>query len=154
MPLTPRTGHLRLSAQYPLITSNPLSSEAGASPREERGASWTIVSKTLQLSCYAERVMLSPMAEFEHSLIAERVRAGLAHAKAKGTKLGRPRVRVNARAVARLRFQGYSCSQVCRALKLSRGTAQRAVRAASARVNLGQFRRESSQRMSDAGPGV
>src|SRR5437588_8706232 len=34
--------------------------------------------------------MLGVFAEFEHSIIQERVRAGLARAKAAGTKLGRP----------------------------------------------------------------
>ena len=46
------------------------------------------------------------------------------------------RLAVDARAVARLRAEGHSWAE-CRTLKLSRGTAQRAARAASARVKSG-----------------
>jgi DNA invertase Pin-like site-specific DNA recombinase len=39
--------------------------------------------------------VLGAVAELERSLIAERVRAGLRNAKANGTRLGRPRIRVD-----------------------------------------------------------
>jgi DNA invertase Pin-like site-specific DNA recombinase len=50
----------------------------------------------LDLSTPAGRMMfhvIGAMAEFEHELIRERVRAGLAHARNKGKKLGRPKIR-------------------------------------------------------------
>ena len=47
--------------------------------------------------------VLGAVAELERSLIAERVRAGLRNARAKGKKLGRPRVIVDATRVAALR---------------------------------------------------
>jgi DNA invertase Pin-like site-specific DNA recombinase len=50
--------------------------------------------------------VLGAVAELERSLIAERVRAGLRNAKAKGRKLGRPSKRVNPTQIAALRAQG------------------------------------------------
>ncbi len=49
--------------------------------------------------------VLGAVAELERSLIAERVKAGLRNARAKGKKLGRPRVAVDAARVAALRAQ-------------------------------------------------
>jgi DNA invertase Pin-like site-specific DNA recombinase len=47
--------------------------------------------------------VLGAVAELEDSLIAERVRAGLRNVEAKGHKLGRPRVAVDATRLTRLR---------------------------------------------------
>ena len=63
--------------------------------------------------------VLGAVAELERSLIAERVRAGLRNAKAKGKKLGRPRIAVDAARVARLRAQGASWREISRELGLS-----------------------------------
>src|SRR5437660_5946961 len=52
--------------------------------------------------------VLGAVAELERSLIVERVRAGLRNARAKGKKLGRPRVRVDGAKIARLRGEGRS----------------------------------------------
>ena len=60
------------------------------------------------------------MAELERSLIAERVRAGLRNAKAKGKKLGRPRVAVDAATVARLRASGKSWATIADELGIRR----------------------------------
>jgi len=57
--------------------------------------------------------------------ICERVRAGIRNAKAKGRKLGRPRVAVDATRIAALRAQGHSWGAICRETGLTRGTAQR-----------------------------
>ncbi len=70
--------------------------------------------------------VLGAVAELERSLIAERVRAGLRNAKAKGKKLGRPRVAVDAARVARLRAQGASWREISRELGLGKGSVQRA----------------------------
>jgi DNA invertase Pin-like site-specific DNA recombinase len=56
--------------------------------------------------------VLGAVAELERSLIAERVRAGLRHAKAKGKRLGRPTKHVNPTEVAALRAQGVSWRKV------------------------------------------
>jgi len=50
--------------------------------------------------------VLGAVAELERSLIAERVRAGLRNARAKGKRLGRPTKQVNAAQIAALRAQG------------------------------------------------
>jgi len=50
--------------------------------------------------------VLSAVAELERSLIAERVRAGLRNARAKGKRLGRPIKQVNPAKIAALRAQG------------------------------------------------
>ena len=84
----------------------------------------------LDLSTPSGRLMfqiIGAMAEFERSLIQERVRAGLRNARAKGKKFGRPRAQVDADQVAALRREGRSWSQVCRTLNVSKGTAQRSV---------------------------
>src|SRR5215467_2346553 len=57
--------------------------------------------------------VLGAVAELERSLIAERVRAGLRNAKAKGKRLGRPRVSVNASRIATMRSHGLSWSEIC-----------------------------------------
>jgi len=70
--------------------------------------------------------VLGAVAELERSLIAERVKAGLRNARAKGKHLGRPRVIVDATRIATLRALGHSWREICIELGLSKGTAQRA----------------------------
>jgi DNA invertase Pin-like site-specific DNA recombinase len=70
--------------------------------------------------------VLGAVAELERSLIAERVRAGLRNARARGKRIGRPPVYASAEKIAQLRARGASWSQVCSTLNLSKGTAQRA----------------------------
>jgi DNA invertase Pin-like site-specific DNA recombinase len=64
--------------------------------------------------------VLGAVAELERSLIAERVRAGLRNAKAKGTRLGRPRISVDASRVARLRAEGRTVREIAVTLGVSR----------------------------------
>ena len=66
--------------------------------------------------------VLGAVAELERSLIAERVRAGLRNARAKGRTLGRPKSNVDAAEVARLRGQGLSVAAVAEQLGVSVGT--------------------------------
>src|SRR5258708_3878240 len=56
--------------------------------------------------------VLGAVAELERSLIVERVRAGLRNARAKGKRLGRPRVTVDAARIGRLREQGRSIREI------------------------------------------
>ncbi len=65
--------------------------------------------------------VLGAVAELERSLIAERVKAGLRNARAKGKRLGRPRVVVDAARIARRRAQGASWRTVARELGASVG---------------------------------
>lgn len=70
--------------------------------------------------------IMATLAKQERVKRAERTRAGLAVARAKGKKLGRPRiVKVTANDVARLRSQGHSLRSVGRELGISERSARR-----------------------------
>jgi DNA invertase Pin-like site-specific DNA recombinase len=71
--------------------------------------------------------VLGAVAELERSLICERVKAGLRNARAKGKRLGRPKVSTDAARIADLRAAGASWRTVCEKTGLSKGTAQRAL---------------------------
>jgi DNA invertase Pin-like site-specific DNA recombinase len=70
--------------------------------------------------------VLGAVAELEHSLIVERVKAGLRNARAKGKKLGRPRTPVDDSKVKELRDSGTSWRAIARQLGLTLGTVRRA----------------------------
>ena len=97
---------------------------------ESLGIAFVSLSDNLDLSTPSGRLMfqiIGAMAEFERALIQERVRAGLRNAKAKGRKLGRPRVAVDASRIASLRAQGASWRDISKQLGISIGTAHAAV---------------------------
>ena len=94
------------------------------------GVAFVSFRDKLDLSTPSGRLMfqiMGAMAEFERSLIKERVRAGLRNARAKGKKFGRPRAHIDADRVAALRREGLSWSQISESLGVSKGTAQRSV---------------------------
>ena len=62
------------------------------------------------------------MAQFERHLIQERVKAGLSNARAKGVRLGRPKLQVDATAINAMRREGLSLGQIARKLSCSRST--------------------------------
>ncbi len=66
------------------------------------------------------------VAELERSLIVERVKAGLRNARAKGKRLGRPRVIVDRSEIAALRSEGLSWAKIAAKLGIGEGTAYRA----------------------------
>ncbi len=70
--------------------------------------------------------VLGAVAELERSLIAERVRAGLRNARAKGKRLGRPRKAVDRSRIARLRRTGASWAAIGQELGVGEGTVRRA----------------------------
>jgi len=70
--------------------------------------------------------MIGAFAEFEVSLIKERVKSGLRNARAKGIRLGRPKKR-NDQAIIKLRTLGYSIRQVAEKLSISPAAVQRAL---------------------------
>jgi DNA invertase Pin-like site-specific DNA recombinase len=83
----------------------------------------------LDLSTPAGRLMfqiIGAMAEFERSLIVERVRAGLKNAKAKGTTLGRPRIATDASKIASLRSLGRSWREISEETGLATSSVRRA----------------------------
>jgi DNA invertase Pin-like site-specific DNA recombinase len=82
------------------------------------------LSESLDTATPAGRMVftvLGAVAELERSLIAERVRAGLRNARAKGRKLGRPRVPVDAAGIGQLHAQGRSVREIAAELGYSRG---------------------------------
>jgi DNA invertase Pin-like site-specific DNA recombinase len=94
------------------------------------GIEFVSLSESLDTATPAGRMVLTilgAVADLKRSLIAERVRAGLRNARAKGKRLGRPRVIVEARRIAALRKRGASWATICQETGLSKGTAQRAL---------------------------
>src|SRR5882762_5207824 len=78
---------------------------------EALGVAFVSLRDNLDLTTPSGRLMfqiIGAMAEFERSLIQERVKAGLRNAIAKGKKLGRPRVYVDESRVDELRNAGAS----------------------------------------------
>jgi DNA invertase Pin-like site-specific DNA recombinase len=70
--------------------------------------------------------IFASIAEFERELIRERVRSGLAAARAKGKRLGRPRANVDISKVAALRAQGCGWRKIATELGVGVGTVLRA----------------------------
>lgn len=94
------------------------------------GIEFVSLSESLDTATPAGRMVftvLGAVAELERSLIAERVRAGLRNARAKGKRLGRPRVVVDTVRIARLRAQGRSWRDIAREVGTNTASARRAV---------------------------
>jgi DNA invertase Pin-like site-specific DNA recombinase len=72
--------------------------------------------------------ILGAVAEGERNLIAERVRAGLRNARAKGKRLGRPTKVVDVARINSLRASGHSWRSIAANMKLSVGTVYAAAR--------------------------
>jgi DNA invertase Pin-like site-specific DNA recombinase len=62
--------------------------------------------------------IVGAVAQFERDLIAERVRAGMAHAKSMGKHIGRPRAKVDVEQVTRLRSRGMPLRAIARTLDI------------------------------------
>lgn len=75
--------------------------------------------------------ILGAVAEGERNLIAERVRAGLKNARAKGKTLGRPRVDVDATRIESLRASGHSWRKIAHIMGVSVGTVYAAAQSRS-----------------------
>ncbi len=76
--------------------------------------------------------MCGVFAEFERSMIQERVKAGLARARAQGKTLGRPRVAASIeRKVRTHRPKGMAIKAIARKLGIGTGTVQRIVKEAA-----------------------
>jgi DNA invertase Pin-like site-specific DNA recombinase len=89
------------------------------------GVAFISLRDNLDLSTPSGRLMfqiIGAMAEFERSLIQERVRAGLRNARLNGKTLGRPRRIVSSDEMTRLRAGGASFREIARAVGASPGT--------------------------------
>ncbi len=71
--------------------------------------------------------VLGAVAELERSLIAERVKAGLRNARAKGKRLGRPPMVLDRAQIARLRAQGRSIREIAAELGCSTGVVHKSL---------------------------
>jgi putative DNA-invertase from lambdoid prophage Rac len=69
--------------------------------------------------------IFATIAEFERELIRDRVRSGIAAARAKGKRLGRPTLTVDAARIAVLRSSGASWRTIGRELGISVRSARR-----------------------------
>ena len=96
---------------------------------EALGIAFVSLRDNLDLTTPSGRLMfqiIGAMAEFERALIQERVKAGLRNAKAKGVRLGRPRVFVAESRVEALRASGTPWRAIAKELGVGIGTARRA----------------------------
>ena len=92
------------------------------------GIAFISLSESLDTSTPAGKMVftvLGAVAELERSLIAERVRAGLRNARAKGKRLGRPRKIIDTAAIAALRASGASWRTISKRTGISARTARR-----------------------------
>ena len=75
--------------------------------------------------------IIAAFAEFERSMIRERVRLGLAAARARGAKLGRPRVDADASLIGKLRARGWSIEKISRRVRVSPTSVRRILETAA-----------------------
>ncbi|MEP3040726.1 MAG: recombinase family protein [Roseibium sp.] len=94
-----------------------------------RGVDLYLHKQGLDTSTPAGRAMfgmLGVFAEFERAMISERVKSGLARAKASGKKLGRPSISLaKVTQVKEALSQGKSIHLICREVGVGSGTVQR-----------------------------
>ena len=87
------------------------------------------LTEALDLTTPAGRAMaglLAIFAEFEREILRERTKAGLAHARQNGKRLGRPATAaMHAAEVRKLRRAGISKSEIARRLKIGRASVRR-----------------------------
>jgi len=69
--------------------------------------------------------IFASIAEFERELIRERVRSGMAAARARGARIGRPRKPVDADKVATMRAPGVSWREIAARLGVGIGRVHR-----------------------------
>jgi DNA invertase Pin-like site-specific DNA recombinase len=101
------------------------------------GVAFVSLRDNLDLGTPSGRLMmqlLGAMAEFERALIQERVKAGLRNAKAKGKRLGRPRVFVSEHRIQMLRGLGVSWRDIAEELGVGVGTVHRTAQRRSKNV--------------------
>jgi DNA invertase Pin-like site-specific DNA recombinase len=96
---------------------------------EHLGVGFVSLTEALDLTTPAGRAMaalLSVFAEFEREILGERVRAGLAHARQNGKRLGRPATAaMHADKVRKLSRSGLSKSEIARRLNIGRTSVRR-----------------------------
>jgi len=93
------------------------------------GVGFVSLTEALDLTTPAGRAMaglLAVFAEFEREILRERVRAGVAHARQNGKKLGRPiTAGIQADQVRKLHRAGVSKAEIARRLQIGRTSVRR-----------------------------
>src|SRR3989454_4723733 len=96
---------------------------------EHLGVGFVSLTEALDLTTPAGRAMaglLAVFAEFEREILRERVRAGLAHARQNGQRLGRPvTAALHTDQVQKLYRAGVSKAEIARRLKIGRTSVRR-----------------------------
>jgi DNA invertase Pin-like site-specific DNA recombinase len=96
---------------------------------EHLGVGFVSLTEALDLTTPAGRAMaalLAVFAEFEREVLRERVRAGLAHARQNGKRLGRPlTAALHTDQVRKLHRTGISKSEIARRLHIGRTSVRR-----------------------------
>ena len=96
---------------------------------EHLGVGFVSLTEALDLTTPAGRAMaglLAVFAEFERDILRERVRAGLAHARRNGKRLGRPATAtLHADAVRKLHRAGVSKAEIACRLQIGRTSVRR-----------------------------
>jgi DNA invertase Pin-like site-specific DNA recombinase len=85
--------------------------------------------------------IVAAVAELERNLIVERVQAGINHARARGTKLGRPRQYVDLDRITEMQASGMSLRQIAATLHVGYGTIRKRLQS-SERKTLSNFHTE------------
>jgi DNA invertase Pin-like site-specific DNA recombinase len=102
---------------------------------EHLGVGFVSLTEALDLTTPAGRAMaglLAIFAEFEREILRERTRAGLAHARANGKRLGRPATAsIHAAEIRRLHRAGVSKSEIARRVRIGRTSVRRILGARS-----------------------
>jgi len=103
--------------------------------REHLGVGFVSLTEALDLTTPAGRAMaglLAIFAEFEREILRERTRAGLAHARQSGKKLGRPATAAQHTVeIRKLHRAAISKSEIARRLKIGRTSVRRILEAYS-----------------------
>jgi len=90
------------------------------------GVSFVSLTEALDLTTPAGRAMAGLLAVFEREILGERVRAGLAHARLSGKRLGRPvTAAIHAGHVRKLFRAGVSKAEIARRLQIGRTSVRR-----------------------------
>jgi putative DNA-invertase from lambdoid prophage Rac len=96
---------------------------------EHLGVGFVSLTEALDLTTPAGRAMaglLAIFAEFEREILRERTRAGLAHARESGKRLGRPSTAaVHAAEIRKLHRAGVSKSEIARRVQIGRTSVHR-----------------------------